>query len=97
MRPEQILEVIGTNPIITAVKNREGLKTCLETESGLVFILFGDICTIPEIVREVKAAGKIPIVHLDLLGGIGNKEIAVDFMREQTEACLLYTSPSPRD
>lgn len=95
MRPEQILEVIGTNPIITAVKNREGLKTCLETESGLVFILFGDICTIPEIVREVKAAGKIPIVHLDLLGGIGNKEIAVDFMKEQTEAeGIISTRPA---
>ena len=38
------------------------------------------------IVKKVKKSGKIAIVHMDLLGGIGSKEVAVDFMREQTMA-----------
>ena len=81
---EEILEAIEDNPIITAVKDQEGLETCLKTESKIVFILYGDICNIGKIVKKVKDAHKIAIVHMDLLGGIGSKEIAVDFIKEQT-------------
>lgn len=83
---EEILEAIEDNPIITAVKDQEGLETCLKTESKIVFILYGDICNIGKIVKKVKDAHKIAIVHMDLLSGIGSKEIAVDFMKEQTRA-----------
>lgn len=83
---EEILEAIEDNPIITAVKDQEGLETCLKTESKIVFILYGDICNIGKIVKKVKDAHKIAIVHMDLLSGIGSKEIAVEFMKEQTRA-----------
>ncbi|MGN8630563.1 glycerol-3-phosphate responsive antiterminator [Blautia sp. HCP3S3_G3] len=81
-----ILEMIEDNPIITAVKDDSGLEACLKAESGVVFILFGDICNIHEIVKRIKENGKIAIVHMDLLGGIGSKDVAVDFIRNQTEA-----------
>ena len=38
-----IQEIIEDNPIITAVKDQDGLESCLQTDSGVVFILFGDI------------------------------------------------------
>ena len=46
MGKQEILEAIEENPIITAVKDQEGLEACLQTESRIVFILFGDICNI---------------------------------------------------
>lgn len=90
-----IQEIIEDNPIITAVKDQDGLESCLQTDSGVVFILFGDICNISEIVKKVKSAGKIAVIHMDLLGGIGSKEVAVDFIKKQTEADgIISTKPA---
>lgn len=47
---------------------------------------YGDICNISEIVRQIKDAGKIAIVHADLISGLAAKEISVDFLRRSTQA-----------
>ncbi len=92
---QRIKETIEDTPVIMAVKDWEGVRRCLEQESKVVFILFGDICSIGEIVKEVKDAGKIAIVHMDLLGGLGNKEISVDFIQKTTEADgIISTRPA---
>ena len=51
-------------PVIAAARDREGLARCCQSESGIVFILFGDVCTISEIVDHVKSAGKLAFVHM---------------------------------
>lgn len=43
-------------------------------------------CNISEIVRQIKDAGKIAIVHADLISGLAAKEISVDFLRRSTQA-----------
>ncbi len=92
---QQIREIIEDTPVIMAVKDREGLHRCLEQEAKVVFILFGDICSIDEIVSTVKDAGKLAIVHLDLISGLGSKEIAVDFIRGATAADgIISTRPA---
>ena len=58
-KKQKIMESIEDNPIITAVKDWEGIEQCKKIDSKVVFVLFGDICDIPEIVRQIKAAGKI--------------------------------------
>lgn len=80
------VEAVEDSPVITAVKDFEGLKRCFDSESRVVFILFGDICNIGDIVDEVKRHGKIAMVHLDLIAGLNNKEIAVDFIKKYTSA-----------
>ncbi len=35
-------------PVIAAVKDDEGLEKCLESESQIVFILYGDLIRIPD-------------------------------------------------
>ena len=43
-------EAIESNPVVAAVKDMEGLLKCCELEDiRVVFILFGDICTIRDI------------------------------------------------
>ncbi len=80
-------EAVEENPIIAAVKNMEDLKlACSLEEIRVVFILFGDVCSIREIVQEIKKAGKIAMVHLDLINGLSSKEIVVDFIQKYTEA-----------
>lgn len=64
-------------PVIAAARDREGLARCCQSESGIVFILFGDVCTISEIVDHVKSAGKLAFVHMDLVNGLSSREISV--------------------
>ena len=82
-------------PVIAAVKDREGLAQCLQSEIKVVFILFGTVCNIGELVHQVKAAGRCAIVHIDLVSGLSAKEISVDFIRKYTEADgIISTKPA---
>ena len=73
-------------PVIAAARDREGLARCCQSESGIVFILFGDVCTISEIVDHVKSVGKLAFVHMDLVNGLSSREISVDYIRKETNA-----------
>ena len=80
-------EAVEENPIIAAVKNMDDLKICCSLEDiRVVFILFGDVCSIREIVQQIKDSGKVAMVHVDLISGLSSKEIVVDFIRKNTEA-----------
>ena len=50
-------EILEDTPIIAAVKDLEGLEQCLMSDIRVIFILFGDICTIGSIVKKIKDAG----------------------------------------
>ena len=74
------------SPVIAAVKSDEGLEKCLTSECHIVFILYGDICTIPGIIARIKAAGKIAVVHIDLIAGMSSQDAAVDYLGEFAKA-----------
>ena len=70
-----------------AVKDDAGLCSALTNENiRVVFVLYGDICNISSIVRRIHEAGRFAVVHIDLIAGLAGKEVAVDFIRNTTEA-----------
>ena len=80
-------DAVGSNPIIAAVKSMEDIEKCCAIEEiQVIFILFGDVCSIREIVQQIKDSGKVAMVHVDLISGLSSKEIVVDFIRKNTEA-----------
>lgn len=79
-------EIIEDCPVIATVKDSESLEKSFETDSHIIFILFGDICNISEIVERVKEKKRIAMVHLDLVSGFDGREIAVDFIKHNTKA-----------
>lgn len=86
-------DAVEENPIIAAIKNMEDLEQCCVLEDILVvFILFGDICSIEEIVHRVKSAGKVAMVHIDLIGGLSAREVAVEFLAKHTETDGIITT-----
>lgn len=94
---QKFYDAVAASPVIAAVKNMEGLEQCLATDSiQVVFLLFGDICSIGDIVAQVKQAGKLAMVHADLVTGLsGSKEIAVDFLHSATQADgIISTRPN---
>ena len=84
---QELMDAIQETPVIAAVKDDDGLQNALQNENiRVVFILYGDICNISTLVQRIHAAGKFAIVHVDLIAGHASKEVAVDFIRSQTEA-----------
>ena len=84
---QELMDAIQETPVIAAVKDDDGLQNALQNENiRVVFILYGDICNISTLVQRIHAAGKFAIVHVDLIAGLASKEVAVDFIRSQTEA-----------
>ena len=88
------IDLLEISPVIAAIKDDAGLKRCLDTECQVVFILYGNICNIRDIVAELKAHGKCAMVHADLVQGLGSKEVAIDFLKEQAGADgIISTKP----
>ena len=90
----RILEAFEDYPVVAAIKDEEGLKKCLESDIPIVFVLYGDICNIRDIVGRLKQAGKIVIIHLDLITGLSSKEIAVTYLHSVTHGDgIISTKP----
>lgn len=85
-------EALEDSPVIAAIKDDDGLKKCLASDSHVIFILYGDIISIADIVDTVKSSGKIAMVHLDLITGLSAKEVAVDFIQKYTKADGIITT-----
>lgn len=83
---KRFVDTMEECPIIAAIKDMDGLNRCLESESNIIFVLFGDICNIAHIVDTIKKTGRIVIVHIDLINGLSSKEISVDFIKNNTNA-----------
>ena len=73
-------DTLGDNPIVAAVKDEPGLERCLNSPCRVVFVLFGDLNSVPRIVAELKTAGKTVFVHADLIEGLSAREAAVDYL-----------------
>lgn len=84
---QRFFDAVQANPIIAAVKDDPGLRRCLsKKEMRVVFVLYGDVCSIVQIVEAIHGAGKIAIVHTDLIAGLAQKEIAVDYLCHTAKA-----------
>ena len=80
------IQNIADCPTLPAVKNRQQLERALKTDNEVIFLLFGDILSVAELTESIHRAGKRAIVHLDLIGGLGSREVAVDFIARTTKA-----------
>ncbi|WP_151410080.1 glycerol-3-phosphate responsive antiterminator [Anaerococcus sp. Marseille-P9784] len=90
-----VLEELYDNPVIMAIKNNKDLHKCLESENRVVFVLYGNIETIPHIVKKLKDANKVVIVHEDLIEGLSSSNYAASFIKNYTQADgVISTRPS---
>ncbi|ELK45673.1 glycerol-3-phosphate responsive antiterminator [Halobacillus sp. ACCC02827] len=83
---DHVEEALEENPVIAAVKDDKGLEEAIQTDCTIIFILNSDIINVGEIVEKVKTHGKLAFVHIDLLEGTSNKEVSLQFLKENTQA-----------
>lgn len=71
-------ELLADSPVIAAVKDDLGLSRALDSDCQVIFLLYGTILNIGDLVRQAQERDKICIVHADLIDGLSNREIAID-------------------
>jgi glycerol uptake operon antiterminator len=76
----EFFELLRKTPVILSVRSAEELEQCLSGSCGIIFVLFGDILTIPDIIARIKDAGKLAMVHIDLIDGLASRDVGVDFL-----------------
>ena len=95
MKNREFINKIEANPIIAAVKDDDGLEIALTEDVEIIFVLYGDICSIPTIVEKIKKADKVAMVHVDLITGLNNsKDVCLDFIKNNTRADGIITTKS---
>lgn len=83
---QSLLEQLQINPVIATVGNEEALAAALASECRVIFLLMGSILDVGALTERVHEAGKLCVIHLDLIEGYSNKEISVDAIHRFTGA-----------
>ncbi|MCF0129802.1 MAG: glycerol-3-phosphate responsive antiterminator, partial [Pseudobutyrivibrio sp.] len=87
-------EILFASPVIAAVNTEEDIEKALTSECKVVFIIHSTLQNVKELVGLIKEADRIAIVHADLVAGLSSKEVAIEFLLEQTLADgIVSTKP----
>ena len=89
------LDALHDAPVIAAVKSDEDLSRAMTSDCAAIFFLYGTILNIAALVKTAKDGGKMALVHVDLVEGLAGRDIAVDFLAENTQADgVISTRPN---
>lgn len=82
----ELLDLLADSPVIASVKDDVGLNAAVASDVSVVFLLYGDVLTVRDLVQRVHDAGKAVFVHIDLIEGLASREVSVDFIAKNTVA-----------
>lgn len=89
----KLIDLLEQSPVLPAVKDEDALPRALRCESRMVFLLGGDLLSIRRWIDLTHEAGKQAVVHLDLVGGLAPREVAVDWLQQQGADGIISTRP----
>ena len=72
-----LAETLLDEPVIAAVKTDDALTAALASPCSTVFLLASTLLNVGELVRRIHAAGKLAVVHIDLVDVAVNSLIAL--------------------
>ena len=68
-----LAETLLDEPVIAAVKTDDALTAALASPCSTVFLLASTLLNVGELVRRIHAAGKLAVVHIDLVDGLSSR------------------------
>ena len=74
-----LFRLMEENPVIAAVREPSDWSRAVASPAAVLFLLCGDILSAGDMIAAARSAGKRVFVHLELLGGLGRDNRAVDF------------------
>ena len=67
---QQLYDALSDNPIIMAIKDKEGLQACMKLhDETVVFVLYGEVATIAEITDMMNLTGKKAVYNIAIPKG----------------------------
>jgi len=81
--------------IIPAVRSPEMLLQSAQAPGKIVYFLFGNPENTAEMMRLVAAAGKTPILNIDLAAGFARDHAAVSYLAHHQVEGIISTHPEP--
>ncbi len=94
-REHQLSLLLEQTRIIPAVRAPQFLAQGVKSPGKIVYFLFGNPEDIGEMADLVLAAGKVPIVNVDLAEGLARDEAAISFLVHRRVQGVASTHPEP--
>jgi glycerol uptake operon antiterminator len=82
-------------PIIPAIRKPDLVELAIASRSRLIYLHTGDPDTIEPMIQKITAAGKVPIVNLDLLNGFSRDKYAVNYLKRVGAGGIISTHLDP--
>jgi glycerol uptake operon antiterminator len=73
--------LLQKTPIIPAVRKPEHLDLAIAAHGKAIYFLTGNPENCESMIQQALAAGKVPIVNLDLLNGFARDKFAVNYLK----------------
>lgn len=92
MDKKDFKEQLEINPIIAAVSSVEDLEEAIKSPCEIIFLLFGDIFNVEYIVEKIKKNNKDIFIHVDLIKGLSNDEVALKYLSDTIKPTGIITT-----
>jgi len=77
---EHLKNYFKKHPVIAGLRSDESLEKAVKSEVIALFILYGDIFVLPEIMEKARKYDKLVFLHIDLIEGIGRDKQGVKYL-----------------
>ena len=71
------------NPIAAAIRTEKDFSKALKSDVDMVFLLHANIMTVGDCIKQIHAAGKKAMVHIDFAEGIGKDRFGIEYLAKQ--------------
>jgi glycerol uptake operon antiterminator len=85
------LDLIAPSPVIPAVRDARVLGNALRAPGRVVYVLYGAVGTVAQIVEPFRVAGKHAFVNVDLVDGLRSDGAAVQFLADCGATGIIST------
>ena len=79
------------NPIIAAVRTRDGFEKALDCPCDILFLLCANILTLQEDIRATHQKKKLLFVHVDIAEGIGRDAAGIQHLQRLCADGIIST------
>ena len=77
--------------IIPSLRTADNLPAACASPSKIIFLLFGTPLLIGDLISQLRDAGKLAIVNMDLLSGFARDAAAIEFLAKSGAAGIIST------
>ncbi|MHB1394692.1 MAG: glycerol-3-phosphate responsive antiterminator [Clostridia bacterium] len=90
----RFLSDVQSSPIIAAVNDQEKLEPAIHSPCEIIFLLYGSIFNLKEIVDRCREQDKCILIHIDLMEGLSKDAVALKYLHYNIKPDGIITTKS---